>query len=196
MWPKSMLRCTSSMWGSLLGFLPGNASVTMPDRDSDEDGSWDSYWADAKKDIERQLGEHDCIGKIVIRAHGNNQTVGQITAKRLEEPGSAQSKFLEWLKTVRCVEACSIDIKACGVAQGSPGRQFISKISIQSGYKVQAWDDVYAGRGYGKQWEATPDGNSDGTDVKVISDSGRTVDPTNGKKQKGSGCFVRKGKDK
>ena len=80
-----------------------------------------------------------------------------------------------------------MDIKACSVAADQQGQEFISTISVRSGFRVRAWDGAYNLIPYGKQWEASPDGGT----VVNVGDSGR--DPVTGKKSKSKGCLIRAG---
>jgi len=152
----------SGMWGMTMGLLPGHSSIYAPDyTDSDKDiNQASSDWL--RREIENKLNPGDCIDKMIFRGHGNQSQIGGLHARQTmsNNQNSPQHKLLEWMKTKRCSECSTIEVKSCYAANGEEGLGQIVRLSVTSGYRVRAYDDRYAIVGWGNEWMAYPDGSA------------------------------------
>jgi RHS repeat-associated protein len=164
------------MFGETVSVVPCRYSILATDSDA---APGEAYWYNLLTEIQSKIKDGDCIGKIVIRAHGNTQIVGPLRAEQLNDDNTPESRFLKELGALRCKEGAEIALEACNVAKEDRGKIFISQIAKRSGYCVKGWDDLLKGVHYGKEWCASPDGSP----PVQTDDSGRVTD-TNGNKQK------------
>ncbi|MEO8498713.1 MAG: DUF4347 domain-containing protein, partial [Planctomycetota bacterium] len=113
-------------------------------------------WEGAIRDL-MALRPGRSICTVIIASHGGSGEIGPLDAAVLANSNSGGYKFLDALRGRMC-NGGSIDVRACSVASGQSGCQFVSNLSRIVGVNVHATSDCYAAFPHGQEWIGTPQG--------------------------------------
>ena len=102
--------------------------------------------------------------QITLSGHGGPGRYGNslITLDDLKDPKSRGYRLAKSLRDVLSKDAV-IEIRACSVANGKTGREFIKLFAEITGARVVAYTDQYAVTPHGEEWTAYPDGRVEQT---------------------------------
>ena len=106
--------------------------------------------------------DNDSIDNLIISGHGHSGGAGPFNDTDLKNPNSDLSKFVDKLKD-KMKDDGRIEFRACDVAAGQRGKDFICKMAKDADCDVCAYDDWYAVTPHGGEFTAHPNGSIDQT---------------------------------
>ena len=143
-------------------------------------------FAEAIKQIKSELGSCT-ITKLIIAGHGGSGRVEPFDSISVNDPDSMERRFLDGLCGLFSESAFGTELRACCVAAGPKGEQFLGDLSSILGTGVIGWDDTYAIIPHGREFTGFPDGTCRQTGDTLRRYSGSAIQYFSGSEKNSRG---------